>query len=79
MLVSGTIYDEFVERMHKRADQLQVGYQLLPTTHQGPLVSAGQLATVWLAGCVVMVGGTEMVSVATALVTEPQLLFTTTV
>ena len=46
VLVSGTIYDEFVERMHKRADQLQVGYQLLPTTHQGPLVSAGQLATV---------------------------------
>src|ERR1035437_18592 len=46
VLVSGTIYDEFVERMPKRADQLQVGYQLLPTTHQGPLVSAGQLATV---------------------------------
>jgi Alcohol dehydrogenase, class IV len=30
----------------KRAEALRVGYQLLPTTHQGPLVSHEQLATV---------------------------------
>ncbi len=46
VLVAGKIYDEFVERMRKRAEELRVGYQLLPGTHQGPLVSADQLATV---------------------------------
>ncbi len=46
VLVAGKIYDEFVDRMRKRAEELRVGYQLLPDTHQGPLVSAEQLATV---------------------------------
>jgi alcohol dehydrogenase class IV len=46
VLVAGKIYDEFVDRMRKRAEELRVGYQLLPDTHQGPLVSADQLATV---------------------------------
>jgi acyl-CoA reductase-like NAD-dependent aldehyde dehydrogenase/alcohol dehydrogenase class IV len=46
VLVAGKIYDEFVERMRKRAEELRVGYQLLPDTHQGPLISADQLATV---------------------------------
>ncbi len=46
VLVAGKIYDEFVERMRKRTEELRVGYQLLPGSHQGPLVSAAQLATV---------------------------------
>ena len=46
VLVSGAIYDEFVERMRKRTEELRVGYQLLPTSHLGPLVNATQLATV---------------------------------
>ena len=46
VLVAGAIYDEFVERMRKRAEELRVGYQLLPNSHLGPLVSAAQLATV---------------------------------
>ncbi|MGO8872686.1 MAG: aldehyde dehydrogenase family protein [Acidimicrobiales bacterium] len=46
VLVAGGIHDEFVERMAKRAEELQVGYQLLPGSHQGPLVSAEQLSTV---------------------------------
>jgi alcohol dehydrogenase class IV len=46
VLVAGKIYDEFVDRMRKRAGELQVGYQLLPSTQQGPLVSADQLETV---------------------------------
>jgi aldehyde dehydrogenase (NAD+) len=46
VLVAGKIYDDFVERMRKRAEELRVGYQLLPDTRQGPLVSAAQLATV---------------------------------
>ncbi len=46
VLVQARIYDEFVERMRKRAEELRVGYQLLPTSHLGPLVSASQLAIV---------------------------------
>ncbi len=46
VLVHAKIYDEFVEKFKKRAEALRVGYQLLPTTHQGPLVSHEQLATV---------------------------------
>jgi aldehyde dehydrogenase (NAD+) len=46
VLVHAKIYDEFVEKFKKRAEALLVGYQLLPTTHQGPLVSHEQLATV---------------------------------
>jgi aldehyde dehydrogenase (NAD+) len=46
VLVSSKIYDEFIDKMKKRAEALRVGYQLLPTSHLGPLVSAQQLATV---------------------------------
>lgn len=46
VLVHSKIYDEFVDKFKKRAEALRVGYQLLTTTHQGPLVSAEQLATV---------------------------------
>jgi aldehyde dehydrogenase (NAD+) len=46
ILVSSRIYDEFVDKLKKRAEALRVGYQLLPNTHLGPLVNATQLATV---------------------------------
>ncbi len=46
VLVHSKIHDEFVEKFKKRAEALRVGYQLLGTTHQGPLVSREQLATV---------------------------------
>ncbi|MCK9274318.1 MAG: aldehyde dehydrogenase family protein [Syntrophales bacterium] len=46
VLVHSKIYGEFIEKMKKRAEALRVGYQLLPTSHLGPLVSAQQLATV---------------------------------
>ena len=46
VLVSSKIYDEFVEKLKKRAEALRVGYQLLPTSHLGPLVNETQLATV---------------------------------
>jgi acyl-CoA reductase-like NAD-dependent aldehyde dehydrogenase/alcohol dehydrogenase class IV len=46
VLVSAKIYDEFLDRMKKRAESLRVGYQMEPTSHMGPLVSKQQLATV---------------------------------
>ena len=46
VLVPAKIYDEFVEKMKKRAEAIRVGYQLLPTSHMGPLANAAQLATV---------------------------------
>ncbi len=46
VLVAASIFDEFVEKLKKRTEELRVGYQLLPTSHLGPLVSAQQLATV---------------------------------
>ncbi len=46
VLVPAKIYDEFVEKMKKRAEQIRVGYQLLPDSHMGPLANAAQLATV---------------------------------
>ncbi len=46
VLVPAKIYDEFIDKLKKRAEALRVGYQLLPNTHLGPLVSAQQLATV---------------------------------
>ena len=46
VLVSGKIYDEFLDKMKRRAESLRVGYQLDPASQQGPLVSAAQLATV---------------------------------
>ena len=46
VLVPSKIYDQFVEKMKKRAEALRVGYQLDPASHLGPLVSKQQLATV---------------------------------
>jgi acyl-CoA reductase-like NAD-dependent aldehyde dehydrogenase/alcohol dehydrogenase class IV len=46
VLVSSKIHDEFVGKMKKRAEALRVGYQMDPMSHQGPLVSSEQLATV---------------------------------
>ncbi|MRR15427.1 MAG: aldehyde dehydrogenase family protein [Deltaproteobacteria bacterium] len=46
VLVSAKIYDEFIEKMKKRTEELRVGYQLLPDSHIGPLANATQLATV---------------------------------
>jgi aldehyde dehydrogenase (NAD+) len=46
VLVPAKIYDQFVEKMKKRAEALRIGYQLDPTSHMGPLVSKQQLATV---------------------------------
>lgn len=46
VLVSSKIYDEFIDKMKRRAEALRVGYQLFPTSHMGPLVNGIQLATV---------------------------------
>ncbi len=46
VLVPAKIYDEFVEKMKKRTENIRVGYQLFPTSHMGPLANAAQLATV---------------------------------
>ena len=46
VLVAAKIYDEFLEKMKKRAEGIRIGYQLDPTSHMGPLVSQAQLATV---------------------------------
>ncbi|WP_054034223.1 aldehyde dehydrogenase family protein [Desulfatitalea tepidiphila] len=46
VLVASKIYDEFLDKMKRRAEQLRVGYQLDPASQQGPLVNATQLATV---------------------------------
>ena len=46
VLVPSKIYDQFIEKMKKRAEMLRVGYQLDPKSHLGPLVSKEQLATV---------------------------------
>lgn len=46
VLVSSKIYDQFLEKMTKRAEAFRVGYQLDAASHMGPLVSKVQLATV---------------------------------
>jgi len=46
VLVSSKIYDEFIEKMKKRTEEIRVGYQLMPDSHMGPLANAAQLATV---------------------------------
>ncbi len=46
VLVQAKIYDQFIEKMKKRAEMLRVGYQLDPKSHLGPIVSKEQLATV---------------------------------
>lgn len=46
LLAPAKIYDEFVEKMKIRAEQMRIGYQLDPSSHLGPLANAEQLATV---------------------------------
>jgi acyl-CoA reductase-like NAD-dependent aldehyde dehydrogenase/alcohol dehydrogenase class IV len=46
VLVHHKIYNEFVEKMKKRAEAIRIGYQLDPTSHMGPLISREQLETV---------------------------------
>ncbi|HEX7364841.1 MAG TPA: aldehyde dehydrogenase family protein [Dehalococcoidia bacterium] len=46
VLVASKIYDEFLDKMKKRAEAFRIGYQMDPTSHMGPLVSKQQLATV---------------------------------
>jgi aldehyde dehydrogenase (NAD+) len=46
VLVQSKIYDEFLNKMKKRAESFRIGYQMDPTSHMGPLVSKQQLATV---------------------------------
>ncbi len=46
VLVHTKMYDEFVEKMKKRAEAMRIGYQLDPNSHLGPLVNREQLATV---------------------------------
>jgi acyl-CoA reductase-like NAD-dependent aldehyde dehydrogenase/alcohol dehydrogenase class IV len=46
VLVPAKLYDQFVEKMGKRAQALRIGYQMDPASHLGPLVSREQLATV---------------------------------
>jgi betaine-aldehyde dehydrogenase len=46
LLVEAAIYDEFVQNLLKRVSQLKLGDPLDPATTMGPLVSAGQAATV---------------------------------
>ncbi len=45
VLVSSKIYDEFIDKIKTRAENLRIGYQLNPTSHLGPLVNDIQLAT----------------------------------
>jgi aldehyde dehydrogenase (NAD+) len=46
VLVPSKIYDEFLNKMKKRAESLRVGYQMERTSHLGPLISEQQFATV---------------------------------
>jgi len=46
VLVSDKIYDEFIEKMKARTEELRIGYQLEPSSHQGPIANAAQFATV---------------------------------
>ena len=46
VLVHSSIYDEFLEKMKKRAEALRIGYQLDPSSHLGPLVGGDQMAKV---------------------------------
>jgi aldehyde dehydrogenase (NAD+) len=46
LLLPSSIYDDFMQRLRKRVEEIQVGYQLNPKTKMGPLVSARQLDSV---------------------------------
>jgi acyl-CoA reductase-like NAD-dependent aldehyde dehydrogenase/alcohol dehydrogenase class IV len=46
LLVHSKIYDQFLDKMKKRAEMLRVGYQMDPKSHMGPIVSKEQIATV---------------------------------
>ncbi|MBW3671975.1 MAG: aldehyde dehydrogenase family protein, partial [Acidobacteria bacterium] len=46
LVVHQAVYDQFVEKLGKRAAELRVGDGLDPNTQMGPVVSASQLKTV---------------------------------
>jgi aldehyde dehydrogenase (NAD+) len=46
LLLPDALYDSFMQRLRARVEQIKVGYQLLPKTKMGPLVSKKQLASV---------------------------------
>jgi aldehyde dehydrogenase (NAD+) len=46
VLVASKIYDEFLDKMRKRAESIRIGYQMDQTSQMGPIVSKQQLATV---------------------------------
>ncbi len=70
VLVSSKIYDEFVERLKHRAEQLRVGYQVSPDTHLGPLINEQQMQTVQGYVDLGMREGAELVSGGTRVEAE---------
>jgi acyl-CoA reductase-like NAD-dependent aldehyde dehydrogenase len=46
IVVHQAVYDQFVEKLAKRASSLRVGYGLDPKVDMGPNISAGQIKTV---------------------------------
>jgi alcohol dehydrogenase class IV len=46
LLLPDSLYDKFVKQLRARLETVQVGYQLLPKTKMGPLVSKKQLESV---------------------------------
>ncbi len=46
LLLPDSLYDQFMDKLTKRASQIRVGYQLDPKTKMGPLVSKKQLESV---------------------------------
>jgi len=46
LLLPDSLYDRFVKQLRARIEQIQVGYQLLPKSKMGPLVSKKQLESV---------------------------------
>ncbi len=46
LLVSEKIYDEYLDKLHKRVAEINIGYQLDPRTQMGPIISANQLASI---------------------------------
>ncbi len=46
LLLPDSLYDQFMQKLRARVEQIRVGYQLHPKTKMGPLVSKKQLATV---------------------------------
>jgi aldehyde dehydrogenase (NAD+) len=46
LLLPDSLYDQFMQKLRARVEQIRVGYQLHPKTKMGPLVSKKQLASV---------------------------------